>query len=118
MVAVRLPPEAWSRPDPPRLNDTSALQRKGIHPYQLKLRGQETVASMGKWTSPLETAWNAERVFNGSSGEIAASPPQGCGAVVSIKAPTKRNGGRRADGNGSVPSSSNLHTAVECCEKC
>lgn len=112
-------PAPWQRSDPPRLNDTAALVRKGIHPYELKMRGQETVATSGRWTSPLETPWNAEHTFDKRGVmNMAGSPPQGCGQVVSIKMPTMGRNGRSADGNGTVPRSGNLATAVAECEKC
>jgi len=108
-------PQTWSRPDPPRLNDTSALVRKGTHPYELLLRGS-------KWTSPLETAWNAEHTFNGSNNrgvpEVAISPPYGGGSVFAVKTTTRSRGGRTADGNGSIPRSGTLANAVAVCEKC
>jgi len=128
----------WERPNPPRLNDTAALQRKGVHPYELLLRGEETVASGGRWTSPLETAWNPEHAFGGSglnarggngAPQIGASPPQGCGAVVAIHTPRRSapgatpNGVGRAspspDKNRTAPGNGNsLAAAVNCIPKC
>lgn len=118
--AARPPtPATWERPDPPRLNDTSALVRKGIHPYELLLRGQDTVATSGRWTSPLETAWNPEHTFDKRGvSTLAGSPPQGCGTVVSIKSPARNRNGRSVDGNGTVPRTGNLAGAVAECEKC
>lgn len=105
-------PAAWSRPDPPRLNDTSALVRKGVHPYELLLRGN-------KWTSPLETGWNAEHTFNKRGvPEIAISPPYGAGGVVAIRPTGGGGNGRTADGNGTVPRTGTLAGAVEECKKC
>lgn len=92
----------WERPNPNRLNDTSAIVRKGVHPYELLLRGEETVSSVGRWTSPLETPWNPEHAFsNGRSpGDVAASPPQGCGSVVAIHTPNRSPPGATPNGRG------------------
>jgi|SRR5215467_4496127 len=106
---------AWERPDPPRLNDTSALVRKGVHPYELMLRGN-------KWTSPLETSWNPEHTFNGSNHrglpDLAVSPSYGAGAVIAMREPHRSRNGRTADGNGSVPRSGSLAVAVSVCKNC
>jgi hypothetical protein len=105
-------PSAWERPDPPRLNDTSALVRKGIHPYELLLRGSKS-------TSPLETAWNAEHTFDKRGvPEGVISAPYGCGAVVAIRPQSRGRNGRTVDGNGSIPRKGTLADAVDCVEKC
>lgn len=114
-----------------RLNDTAALQRKGTHPYELLLRGEETVASAGRWTSPLETAWNPEHAFNGRGNPapgLAMSPPMGCGSVVAIHTPgssppgaTPNGAGRSSpspDKNRSVPGNGgSLKAAMDCIPK-
>lgn len=101
----------WERPDPPRLNDTSAWVRKGIHPYELKVAAYDG--------PPIETPWNPEHAFNGRGvSQIAVSGPYGCGPMVAVKAPAARRSGRTADGNGTVPRTGNLSAAVGECEKC
>lgn len=111
----------WHRPNPARLNDTSALVRKGTHPYELMLRGQETVANSGHWTSPLESCWNAEHAFpNGRQPPtVGASPPQGCGQVLSVHTPYSRKGQNRMspDRNRTVPGNGggSLREAINCC---
>ena len=121
----------WERPNPPRLNDTAAIQRKGVHPYEVLLRGEETIAAGGRWTSPLETAWNPEHAFNGRSNpapQMGMSPPQGCGSVIAIHTPrstppgaTPNGAGRSSpspDKNRSVPGNGNsLRAAVDCIPK-
>jgi hypothetical protein len=106
---------SWGRPDPPRLNDTSALVRKGTHPYELLQRDN-------KWTSPLETAWNAEHTFNGrnNSGvpEVVISPPYGAGAVLAVKTSARGRNGRAVDGNSSIPRKGVLAEAISCIDKC
>lgn len=111
----------WERPNPPRLNDTAALVQKGTHPYELKLRGEETVATAGRWTSPLETAWNPEHAFNGRGNgppKVASGPPLGCGSVLAIQ--TERNGrpSPSPDKNRTVPGNGgSLAAAVNCIPK-
>jgi hypothetical protein len=112
------------------LNDTAALQRKGIHPYELKMRGEETIANGGHWTSPLETAWNPEHAFsgsglnakngNGNAPQIGASPPQGCGSVLAIHTPVRQNGNPSPDKNRTVPGNGggSLRDAIGCIPKC
>jgi hypothetical protein len=89
----------WSRPDPSRLNDTGAIVRKGTYNWQLKVSGDCS-------TSPCETPWNAENTFNVKElPMVGACGPYGAGAVVTMRQrySNKRNGGRVADGNGTVP---------------
>ena len=138
-AAGRAPaPARWERPNPARLNDTAAIQRKGTHPYELLLCGEETVASGGRWTSPLETAWNPEHAFggsglnakngNGNAPQVGMSPPQGCGAVVAIHTPQRSAPGATPNGvgrsspapdkNRTAPGNGNsLRAAVDCIPK-
>lgn len=119
---------SWERPNPTRLNDTAALQRKGLHPYELKMRGEETVATAGNWTSPLETAWNPEHAFRGSglnakngngAPGIGASPPQGCGQVLAIHTPERNGANPSPDKNRTVPGNGgSLRDAISCIDKC
>lgn len=115
--------------DGPRLNDTSAIQRRGTHPYELLLRGEETVSPVGRWTSSLETAWNPEHAFpNGRRPpDVAASPSYGAGGVIAIHTPRRSAPGatpngigrgspspdknRRVPGNGG----GSLREAIDCC---
>jgi hypothetical protein len=125
---------SWERPNPPRLNDTAAIQRRGTHPYELVLRGEETIASAGRWTSPLETAWNPEHAFpptrpNGGRQppQIAASPPYGGGGVVAVHTPRRSEPGATPNGRGrgnpspdknrTVPGNGggSLKDAINCC---
>jgi hypothetical protein len=119
----------WERPNPPRLNDTAAIQRRGVHPYELVLRGEETIASGGRWTSPLETAWNPEHAFpNGRRPpQIAASPSYGAGQVLAIHTPRRSPPGATPNGlgrgspspdkNRTVPGNGggSLREAIDCC---
>lgn len=115
-------------PPGPRLNDTSAIVRKGVHSYDVVLRGEETIATAGRWTSPLDNAWNPEHAFpNGRQPpDIATSPAYGAGPIVSIH--TRRRSAPGATPNGfgrGSPSpdknrvigerSSSLREAVNCC---
>src|SRR5215469_12836741 len=118
----------WERPNPPRLNDTAALQRRGVRPYEVLLRGEETIASGGRWTSPLETAWNPEHAFpNGTRPpDVVASPPYGAGGVIAIHSPRRSAPGATPNGvgrgspspdkNRTVPGrSGSLRDAIDCC---
>lgn len=117
----------WERPNPSRLNDTRAIQQKGCHPYQLLLRGEETIASGGRWTSPLETPWNAENAFparNGRSSrpsDVGMSPPQGCGQVLAVHSPRRSAPGATPNGVGRGSPSpdrgqrGSLRDAIDCC---
>src|SRR5215475_14445114 len=116
----------WERPDPPRLNDTEALRRKGLHPYELVLRGEEIVSSSGRWTSPLETAWNPEHAFNGRSGrvpQVAVSPNYGAGGVIAIHTAKRSVPGATPNGVGRgnpAPDRNGrggraLREAIDCC---
>lgn len=90
----------WERPNPSRLNDTSAIVRKGVHPYQLLLRGEEIVGSVGRWTSPLETPWNAENTFpNGRRpSDVGVGPNYGAGPVMVIHTPKRSPPGATPNG--------------------
>jgi len=114
---------SWARPNPPRLNDTAALVRQGTHPYELLLRGEETIAAAGRWTSPLETAWNPEHAFAGQNGavrgtgarqpaDLAASPPQGCGQVMAIHTPKRTAPGATPNGLGRASPSPDKNRTV------
>ena len=92
---------SWGRPNPPRLNDTAALVRKGTYPETLRT-----------WTydgcPPCETPMVAENTFNRSKAPaICITPPQGAGIAIVVRppAPVQRNGS--PDRNTSVPGSSN-----------
>lgn len=94
--AAAPPPMApWERPNPPHLNDTSAIVRKGTYPWQLETR-------LG-CKSECEMPFNAENTFNRNSPTVGICGPYGAGGVVAVRTPYKSNGGRRPDGNGSVP---------------
>jgi hypothetical protein len=99
----------WERPDPPRLNDTSAIQRKGTYNY--------VYAHNQCDCSPCETPYVPENTFNTKSlPMMGACGPYGAGAVIAMRtryANGSRNGGRVADGNSTVPGNrSSLATAI------
>lgn len=60
----------WGRPNPPRLNDTDALVRKGTYPYTYLPRG-----GGGFPAHLLELRYTAEVAFNGRSSTKFASKP-------------------------------------------
>jgi len=96
----------WSRPDPPRLNDTSAIVRKGTYPY--------VYAHNQCDCSPCETPYVPENTFNRRNlPMMGACGPYGAGGVITIRTPYQSRNGRAPDGNGTVPrSSSSLAVAV------
>jgi hypothetical protein len=91
----------WGRPDPPRLNDTGALVRKGTYPYALK-----TDTYCGQM--PCETPMIPENTFNKKSPSVCITPPYGAGMAV-ISRDRNGNGGRGGspDRNTSVPGNGN-----------
>lgn len=103
-----------------RLNDTAAIRNKGLHPYELKLRGDATIATSGHWTSPLETPWNAEHAFNGrSGGSMGVSPQYGAGTVIAAKSERGARSSPSPDKNRTVPGNGgSLSAAVACAQKC
>lgn len=102
-----------------RLNDTAAVVRKGVHSYELQLRGDATVGMSGHWTSPLESPWNAERAGNGRGGSMGVSPQYGGGTVIAAKCPPHNGGSSPApDKNRTVPGNGgSLSAAVACANK-
>ena len=91
----------WGRPNPPRLNDTSALVRKGTYPETLR-----TWQYQG--CMPCETPFVAENTFSRNKAPtLCITPPQGAGMAVIARppAPKQRNGS--PDRNTSVPGNSN-----------
>lgn len=101
-----------------RLNDTAAIRNRGTHPYELKLRGDATVATSGKWTSPLEAPWNAEHAFNGRGAAIGVSPQYGGGSVLAMKTRDTSRSSPSPDKNRTVPGNGgSLSAAVACANK-
>jgi hypothetical protein len=90
----------WGRPNPPRLNDTAAIVRKGTYPYTLK-----TDQYCGQM--PCETPFVAENTFNRKSPDVCITPPQGAGMAVMARHRMNGNGGRGGspDRNTMVPGS-------------
>lgn len=85
----------WERPNPPRLNDTSAIVRKGTYPWQL-----ETQVGC---KSECEMPFNAENTFARNPPLMGVCGPYGAGGVIALRTPYRSRNGRRADGNGTVP---------------
>ena len=87
----------WERPNPPHLNSTSAIVRKGTYPETL-------CTSAYNNCTPLETPYVPENAFNRKAlPMMAAAGPYGAGGVLVMRSGMKQNGGRTADGNSSVP---------------
>jgi len=87
----------WERPNPARLNDTSAIVRKGTYNYTLK-----TSAYCNQ--EPFETPWVPENAFNRKSlPMMEVAGPYGAGIAVTMRQPCNQRGGRTPDGNGTVP---------------
>lgn len=101
-----------------RLNDTAAIRNKGLHPYELKLRGDATVGTSGHWTSPLEAPWNPEGVFNGRGRTLGVSPQYGAGTVIAMKGERGARSNPSPDKNRTVPGNGgSLSAAISCVNK-
>jgi hypothetical protein len=101
-----------------RLNDTAAIRNRGTHQYELKLRGDATVATAGKWTSPLESPWNPEHAFNGRGTGLGVSPQYGGGSVLAMKSERGSRSSPSPDKNRTVPGNGgSLSAAVACVNK-
>jgi hypothetical protein len=75
----------WERPNPSRLNDTSAIVRKGTYPYALK-------TSAYCDSTPCETPFIPENTFNKKGPDVAVCGPYGAGLMVGMR---RRGNGRR-----------------------
>lgn len=96
----------WKRPDPPRLNDTSALVRKGTYPWQLN--------TTSGCKSLCEMPFNAENTFNKKAPTVGVCGPYGAGAVLAVRERMNGRSGRSPDGNATVPTrGSSLSVAVQ-----
>lgn len=101
------------------LNNTGAIVRKGVHSFELKLRGDATIGMSGHWTSPLENPWNAERAGQARGGSMGVSPQYGGGTVIAARCPPQNGGSSPApDKNRTVPGNGgSLAAAVACVNK-
>ena len=89
-------PLDWERPNPPHLNSTSAIVRKGTYPYTLKTGA----GCMDSCDMPFVP----ENTFNRKGlPMMGACGPYGAGGVIVMRGAKAQNGGRTADGNGTVP---------------
>jgi hypothetical protein len=87
----------WERPNPARLNDTSAIVRKGTYNYGLK-----TSAYCNN--EPCETPFIPENTFNRKALPMAeVCGPFGSGILVTSRTAYNQRNGRTPDGNGTVP---------------
>lgn len=103
--AAAPPPMArWERPNPSRLNDTSAIVRKGTYPWQLN-------TTLG-CKSECEMPFNAENTFARNPPQAGMCGPYGAGLVVAMRPPSPRRNGMSPDANRTVPRSANLETAT------
>jgi len=75
----------WGRPNPSRLNDTSAIVRKGTYPYTLKTAAY--CESM-----PCETPFIPENTFNKNAPDGCIAGPFGAGLAIGLR--HRKNGGR------------------------
>lgn len=100
----------WSRPNPSRLNDTSALVRKGTHQYTYKARGSHM-------TNSLEDMCAAEFAIKGGP-DLGMSGQHGAGVVIKTPHEHTRNGSPSPDKNRTVPGNGgSLAAAIACVNK-